>query len=275
MISLHSLKLSVEGRTATVELDHGKANEMGRDQLADWETLSGWLEEGTVSALITFSRRVSSKGSPIFIAGANVTERAGWPLADVKAHVRRQREALVRLRSAPVFHVGVVHGIALGWGTEFLIACDYRIASSTAKFGLPETGLGILPGAGGSSELATMIGPNQALRLGMTGELIGPDEAARIGLVDEAVLTLDMGLNRAKSLADRVAPRSPTAVAAFKRAVLAGMGNPAGARREIEALAYEHCADTGEAAVGRAHFAEISAGTGFVAPWGPFRRWEA
>lgn len=275
MITLSSLKLTVDGRTATVELDHGKANEMGRDQIGEWESLATWLEEGEVSALITFSKRVSAKGSPIFIAGANVTERSGWALADIKVHVRRQREALVRLRSAPVFHVGVVHGIALGWGTEFLIACDYRVATPTARFGLPETGLGILPGAGGSSELATMIGPNQALRLGMTGEVIGADEAARIGLIDELAADLAAGLARAKALADRVSPRSPTAVAAYKRAVLAGIGQGSAQRREVEARAYEHCADTGDAAVGRVNFAEISAGTGFMAPWSPFRRWEA
>ena len=275
MISLHSLKLSVAGRTAMIALDHGKANEMGRDQIGEWEAVAEWLEGGEVSALITFSRRVSAKGSPIFIAGANVTERAGWTLDEVKAHVRRQRAALVRLRAAPVFHAAVVHGIALGWGTEFLIACDYRIAAPQARFGLPETGLGILPGAGGSSELATIIGPNQALRLGMTGELIRADEALRIGLVDEVAPTLDQALERAQKLADNVALRSPTAVAAFKRAVLAGMGNSADVRREIEARAYEHCADSGEAAVGRANFAEITAGTAFLAPWGPYRRWEA
>lgn len=274
MIELSSLKLSLAGRTAVLELAHGKANEMGRDQIAEWESLADWLEGGPASALITFSRRLSGKGSPIFIAGANVTERAGWTVDEVKAHVRRQRTVLGRLRQVPVFHVGVVHGIALGWGTEFLISCDYRIATPSAKFGLPETGLGIVPGAGGSSELAAMVGPNQALRLGMTGELIAADEAARIGLVDELAADVDAGLARAHALAARVATRSPTAVAAFKRAVLAGIGKDAGERQEVEANAYEHCADSGEAAVGRSHFADIAAGSGFQPPWGAFRAWK-
>lgn len=274
MITLDTLKLSVVGRTALLELDHGKANEMGRDQIGEWEALTQWLESGAVSTLITFSRRLSSKGSPIFIAGANVTERTGWPVEAVKAHVRRQRKALARLRLAPVFHVGVVHGIALGWGTEFLISCDYRIATPTAKFALPETGLGIVPGAGGSSELASMIGPNQALRLGMTGEMIGADEAHRIHLVDELASDLEAGLARANALAARVATRSPTAVAAFKRAVLGGIGKDTDIRQEVEAQSYEHCADSGEAAVGRAHFAEIAAGTGFQAPWAEYREWK-
>ncbi len=146
--ALQSLKLTVTDRTASLEFDHGKANEMGSRELDDLEVLCAWLESGAASALISFSRRRSGKGPPIFISGANVTERAGWPEDRIKEHVRRQRAVLARLRHAPVFHVAVINGIALGWGTEFLICCDYRIACEEAKMGLPETGLGILPGGG-------------------------------------------------------------------------------------------------------------------------------
>ena len=104
------------------------------------------------------SERRSKRGTPIFISGANVTERQGWERDRVAAHVRYQREVLRRLRALPLFHVAVVNGVALGWGTEYMITCDYRIATKEATFGLPETGLGILPGAGGSSELSALIG---------------------------------------------------------------------------------------------------------------------
>jgi enoyl-CoA hydratase/carnithine racemase len=274
MIALDTLNLSIDGRVALLRLEHGKANEMGRQQIAEWEALADWLGTGAVQSLISYSERVSAKGAPIFIAGANVSERGDWSVDEVKAHVRRQRAALVRLRRAPVFHVGVVHGIALGWGTEYLIACDWRIATPAARFGLPETGLGILPGAGGASELATLIGPTQALRLGMTGEVIGAEEANRIGLVDELVPDLGHGLARARALADRVALRSPTAVAAYKEAVLDAIGHDGDGRRDREARAYEHCVDSGEAAIGRANFAAITAGSGRP-EWGPYRPWKA
>jgi enoyl-CoA hydratase/carnithine racemase len=194
------------------------------------------------------------------VAGANVTERAGWPDDRVKAHVRWQRSVLGALRRAPVFHIGVVGGVALGWGTEYLLTCDYRIAADGAVFGLPETGLGILPGAGGTSELWSQVGPSHALRLGMTGEQIDADEAVRIGLVQERSTDVAAGLDRARALAARVAKRSPTALAAFKRGVLAAIGANAADRTELEAVAYERCVDVGDAAIGRAGFAAIRAG---------------
>ena len=269
--ALHSLKLTVTDRTATLEFDHGKANEMGSRELDDLEVLCAWLESGAASALISFSRRRSGKGLPIFISGANVTERTDWPEDRIKEHVRRQRAVLARLRHAPVFHVAVINGIALGWGTEFLICCDYRIACEEAKMGLPETGLGILPGAGGSSELWAIIGVSQALKLGMTGLQIDAQEALRIDLVQEVCPDIDAALARAQRLVEATTRRSPTALAAFKAAVLAGVGLSMPERQSVEAAAYEHCVDSGEAAVGRANFDAILKGR--PASWGPLKRW--
>ncbi len=258
------------GRTLLLELDHGKANEMGREQLGELEQLTRQLARGEATALISFSRRTSRRGTPIFVAGANVTERGDWTVDAIKTHVAWQRRVLAGLRAAPVLHVAVVSGVALGWGTEFMLTADYRVACDGAQFGLPETGLGILPGAGGTGELWSHIGVAQTLRLGMTGERIGPDEAVRIGLAQERVGALDDGLARARALARLAATRSPTAVAAFKRAVLASVGAPESTRTRLESRAYNHCVDTGEAAIGREHFAAVRAGE--RPPWGPRTR---
>ena len=259
--------LSDDGTIVALELDHGSANEMGTTQLADLETITTTLESGTIRALVTFSRRLSRRGTPLFIAGANVTERGDWDDDRVKAHVRYQRAVLARFRRVPALHVAVVHGVALGWGTEFLLTTDYAIATPTASFGLPETSLGIIPGAGGTSELWSRIGVAQTLRLGMTGERIGPDEACRIGLVQEVADDLEQGLARATQLAELSARRSPTAVASFKRGVLDSIGEPASNRTANEDTAYTRCVDAGDAAVGRANFKAIVSGQ--QAPWGP------
>jgi len=258
-------------RVLAVELNHGRANEMGKAELLEWAALTARLQQGEVRALITYSRRRSASGKGIFISGANVTERTGWPEDRIKEHVRRQRAVLARLRHAPVFHVAVINGIALGWGTEFLICCDYRIACEEAKMGLPETGLGILPGAGGSSELWAMIGVSQALKLGMTGLQIDANEARRIDLVQEVCPDIDAALARARLLVGATTRRSPTALAAFKAAVLANVGLSMPERQSVEAAAYEHCVDSGEASVGRANFDAILKGQ--PAPWGPLKRW--
>jgi enoyl-CoA hydratase/carnithine racemase len=257
------------GAVVTLTLDHGKANEMGSAQLDELEALVAELETGPAVAMITVSRRTSRRGTPIFIAGANVTERGDWTDDQVKAHVRRQRSVLSSLRRAPVFHVAVINGVALGWGTEYLLCCDWRIACDEASFALPETGLGILPGAGGTAELWAHVGVAQAMRLGMTGERIDADEAHRIGLVQERAVDVDFALNRAHELCQLVAKRSPTAVAAFKRAVLDAVGTTPAERQEIEALAYERCVDTGQAAIGRASYGAIR--TGERPDWGPRR----
>ncbi len=261
------IRSEAEGRILVVELDHGRVNEMGSGELADWERLTAALENTEARALITTSTKTTRRGTPIFIAGANVTERADWSDTQVRAHVRRQRAALAALRQAPIFHIVVVDGLALGWGTEFLITADYRIAGPQARFALPETGIGILPGAGGTSSLPQIIGVNQALRLGMTGEQIDANEAERIGLVDEVVADHPTGMQRAMALAEMVARRSPTAVSAYKTAVLAALSGSDAERQELEALAYELCLDSGDAAIGRASFKAITAGEDVT--WGP------
>ena len=247
---------------------HGKANEVGSAVLDELEQLTLDLEgPDAPCVLISLSMRRSKRGRDIFIAGANVTERVGWTDDDVKTHVRRQRSILQRLRRAPVFHVCLINGLALGWGAEYLITADYKIAASSAAFALPETGLGILPGAGGTSELAQLIGPAHTLRLGMTGEQIDAQEALRIGLVQEYVELLDSGIERALMLAQLVARKSPTALAAFKRGLLDALGQDASTRSEIEARAYERCVESGEAAIGRRDFNLIRQGES--PDWGP------
>ncbi len=263
-------ELDTERKLLTLWLDHGKANEMGTAQLDAFDGLCDALEaDDAVMCLCTTSRRLSAKGRPIFIAGANVTERAGWDDDRVRAHVSRQRGLMRRIRQLPLFHIVVPTGVTLGWGTEYVLTGDYAIATSAASFALPETGLGIIPGARGTAELADLVGTAQAMRLGCTGESIDASQACRIGLVQEVVPTMDDAIARVAVLAELVRRRSPTAVAAFKRATLEARGQPEGRRLELESAAYERTVEVGDAAVGRANFATIVAGQ--TPSWGARR----
>ncbi len=266
--SLYLFYLEQFPQTWFLIFHHGKANEVGQDVLNELEQLNTELAgPNSPQCLISLSVRKSRSGKDIFIAGANVTERSDWDNERVKAHVRRQRKILQDLRHAPLFHICLINGLALGWGTEFLITADYKLACDQAAFALPETGLGILPGAGGTSELATLIGPAHTLRLGMTGEQIKADEALRIGLVQERCTDIDEALARALILARLVSKKSPTACAAFKRGLLGSLGQDLSTRTEGEALAYEKCVSSGEAAIGRRDFHLIK--TGQSPQWGP------
>jgi enoyl-CoA hydratase/carnithine racemase len=256
-------RLDAPRQLLILELDHGKANEMGSEQLAAFEALCVLIEGSpgqAITCLCTTSRRVSASGKPIFIAGANVTERVGWDDARVKAHVLRQRKLMQRLRRLPLFNIALSTGVTLGWGTEYMLTADYPMATATASFALPETGLGIVPGARGTAELASSIGPAHALRLGCTGDTIDAREAARIGLVAELVPDLDAGLARVESFAEQLRRRSPLAVSSFKSALLDGLGRSEPERIALEEAAYERCVDLGEAAIGRSSFAEIRDG---------------
>jgi enoyl-CoA hydratase/carnithine racemase len=267
-------RLDADRQLLILELDHGKANEMGSEQLDAFARLCALIEDPAraqpITCLCTTSRRVSGRGKPIFIAGANVTERAGWDDERIKAHVIRQRKLMQRLRRLPLFNVALSSGVTLGWGTEYMLTADYSIATKAASFGLPETSLGIIPGARGTAELASLIGPAQALRLGCTGETIDASEAMRIGLVQELVDDVDHGLARVEALAEQLRRRSPLAITSYKRALLDGLGRSEPERVELESIAYERCVDSGEAAIGRAAFAEILAGN--TPAWGTGKR---
>jgi enoyl-CoA hydratase/carnithine racemase len=267
-------RLDADRQLLILELEHGKANEVGSAQLDAFAELCALIEDPAraqaITCLCTTSRRVSGSGKPIFIAGANVTERAGWDDERIKAHVIRQRKLMQRLRRLPLFNIALSTGVTLGWGAEYMLTADYSIATRAASFGLPETGLGIIPGARGTAELASLIGPAQALRLGCTGEIIDAGEALRIGLVQELTDDVDRGLARVAALAEQLRRRSPLAVTNFKRALLDGLGRSEPERVELESVAYERCVDSGEAAIGRAGFAEILAGK--TPTWGAGRR---
>jgi len=116
-----------------------------------------------------------------FVAGADIREFDKPPLApDVP-------EIIEFVDSSPLLTIAAIHGTALGGGLELALACHIRVATASAKLGLPEVTLGILPGAGGTQRLPRLIGVRPALELIVSGKLISAQEAQRLGLVDELV----------------------------------------------------------------------------------------
>jgi enoyl-CoA hydratase/carnithine racemase len=162
-------------------------------------------------------------GTRGFCAGADIKEKRGVEAAiQVRQRMEKKRwiEALDRV-GKPV--IAAIHGYCMGGGMELALACDIRFAGTNAVFALPETGLGLIPGGGGTQRLARVIGPGRALDLLLTGERIRVDEAQRIGLVTRVASSADSLLAEVRELALTIAAKPPAASAAVKQAARAAL----------------------------------------------------
>ena len=130
--------------------------------------------------------------------------------------------------------IAAIHGFCLGGGLEIALACDIRIASADAVFSLPETGLGLIPGGGGTQLLPRIIGLGRALDLMLTGDRIGAAEAYRIGLITRVVPTVEALAEESAQLAGRIAQRPPLASRFVKEAARKGLELELGAGLRLE-----------------------------------------
>ena len=118
--------------------------------------------------------------------------------------------------------IAAIHGFCLGGGFEIALACDLRVASSDAVFGLPEINLALIPGAGGTQRLPRLIGTGRALDLMLTGRHFGAEEALRLGVITGLAASQETLFEQALAIAEEIARKSPTAAAYLKEAVLSG-----------------------------------------------------
>ena len=154
---------------------------------------------------------LTGAGEKAFVAGADIGDLAGMdPLTGVEVSRQGQDVFLVIERfSKPV--LAAVGGYALGGGCELALACHLRLASDNARFGLPEVGLGLLPGFGGTVRLARLVGRGRAVELTLTGEMISADQALGFGLVNGVVPRAQL-MPKAKELLRKVTKNGPVAV---------------------------------------------------------------
>jgi enoyl-CoA hydratase/carnithine racemase len=178
-------------------------------------------------------------GDRAFCAGADIKEfvEVPSPPAYRQARVPESWITPFDLTRKPI--IASIHGFCLGGGLEVALACDIRIAAEDAQFGLPETGLGIMTGVGGSQRLPRMVGLAQALDMILTGDRIDGKRAREIGLVTRVVPRADLAAET-EALALRLAARPPTAMAFAKEAVRAAQDLPLrdGMRLEVDLLTH-------------------------------------
>jgi enoyl-CoA hydratase len=165
---------------------------------------------------------LTGAGEKAFVAGADIAELATMGPIDGVQVSRDGQETFRMLERMPKPVIAAVNGFALGGGLELALACHIRIASSRAKFGLPEVKLGIIPGYGGTVRLPRLVGRGRALELMLTGDMIDAAEALRIGLVNR-VEEPDAVLGAARDMARKMIANGPIALAMALEAVDRGM----------------------------------------------------
>jgi enoyl-CoA hydratase len=161
---------------------------------------------------------LTGAGEKAFVAGADIAELAQMGPIDGVRVSREGQDAFRYLERIGKPVIAVVNGFALGGGLELALACHLRVASSKAKFGLPEVKLGIIPGYGGTIRLQRLVGRGRALELILTGEMIDATEAHRIGLVNRVFEPGDL-LTQAREMMSKIVANGPVALALALEAV--------------------------------------------------------
>jgi len=168
-----------------------------------------------------------------FVAGADIGQIAS--LQDVFAareFAIMGQSVFNEIAALPVPSIAAINGYALGGGLELALACDLRVASHKARLGLPEVGLGIIPGFGGTQRLPRLVGWGRAFDLIFTGRHVGAEEALSLGLLNRVG---EDALETAKELARAILKNAPVALALAKEAVTRGEGLDLREALEIEA----------------------------------------
>jgi enoyl-CoA hydratase/carnithine racemase len=198
---------------------------------------------------------ITGSGERAFCAGADLKERRTMPAERVPLFVKNIRALMNDVASMPQPTVAVAQGSAFGGGVELMLACDLRLAAEHAQFGLTETTLAIIPGAGGTQRLPRLIGRSRAKDLILTGRRIDAHEAEAIGLVGTVAPANELE-ELARITAGRIAANGPVAVRAAKEAIDRGCELPMEAGLEVEARCYDRVIPTQDRLEALAAFAE-------------------
>jgi enoyl-CoA hydratase len=190
-----------------------------------------------------------------FCAGADINEFGVLDPAEANGFIEQGQIVFSHLASSAIPTIAVLNGVALGGGNELALACDFRIAAESARFGQPEITLGHLPGWGGTQRLPRLIGRSAALRLLLGGQLIDADQALACGLVD-AVEPDATCMDAAMSWARTLAAAAPVAVRGIKAAVDRGLANGIAEGSAGEREGFDECFRSDDHLEGFRAFAE-------------------
>jgi enoyl-CoA hydratase len=219
-----------QGQVAILTVDRPESlNALNTQVVAELTAAMQQLDaDSTIRAVI-----LTGAGNKAFIAGGDIKEMQSLDKAGAKTFSRAGQDLIVTMERMRKPILAAVNGYALGGGLELALACDFIYASDTARLGLPEVTLGVLPGFGGTQTLPRTIGPARAKELIFSGRILTASEALEWGLVN-VVYSGEELLEKTLETARRIAANAPVAVANARQAIHRGLERPTEAGLKIE-----------------------------------------
>ena len=229
-MAFRNIELAIEGRLATLTVRRPEVrNALDTETTREMHAALEEARAARVSALI-----VTGKGDQAFVSGADISAIRERRRDDALASINSRLMAAVEAHEAVT--IAAVNGYALGGGCELALACDLRLAAENAVFGLPEPGLGIIPGAGGTQRLPRIVGLGRAKEMILTAARWDARKALEAGLVTQVVPRAEL-MAAARAMAERVLALGPLAVRLAKAAVNASSQMPLAAGLAFESTA--------------------------------------
>lgn len=251
-MAFENLLLEQQGRMATLFINRPQAlNALNSDTLLELNTaIQQIADDKSIELLI-----ITGAGEKAFVAGADIAFMQGLNAIQGREFGALGQKVFMAVEALEKPVIAAVNGFALGGGCELAMACDFRIASTRAKFGQPEVGLGITPGFGGTQRLPRLIGAGMAKQLLFTADVINAAEALRIGLVNQVVEPEEL-MATAQAIGERILAKGQIAVRLTKAAVNNGIQTDINSAMSIEADAFGLCFSTADQKEGMQAFLE-------------------
>ncbi|KAB5564136.1 hypothetical protein DKX38_004190 [Salix brachista] len=235
-----------------VNLDRPAAkNSIGKEMLRGLRNAFETIESDESAQVVL----ICSSVPKVFCAGADLKERKTMTPSEVQNFVNSLRSTFSFIEALRVPTVAVIEGVALGGGLEMALSCDLRICGEEAVLGLPETGLAIIPGAGGTQRLPRLVGKSRAKELIFTGRKIGGREAMPMGLANYSVPAGEAH-SKALEIAREIIQKGPIAIRMAKKAINEGLEIDLPSALELEEECYEQILNTKDRLEGLTAFAE-------------------
>lgn len=245
------ISLKTENHIAVMTIQNRPLNVLTDHLLDELEQLvDSVLNDREVRAII-----LDATGERAFAAGADIKQFPDLNKEKGIVLVEKGKKIFDKLAGSRAPVICSIHGMALGAGLELALACDIRIAEEDAQLGFPETGLGILPGYGGTQRLSRLVGPGKAKEMILSGAILSGREAYETGLV-ERLTAPGEAIVKAKGIAESIAAKAPLAVAHAKDAIDRGFEQSLANGQGLETQLFAELCETADMQEGVKAFKE-------------------